>query len=117
MSPFDRSTRNDRPRTPSPHPIGPHPIGPHPIGADTAGGTDSRAARRLQIADDLLDRLEALVDRHRALAPHEPGIHDALHAELVAAEVAHELAMARSALRRTPHVPALRLAPAGTDPR
>ena len=90
MSPLDRSTRNDRPRTPSPHPAGPH--------------HDSRTARRLQIADDLLDRLEALVERHRALAPHEPGLHDALHAELVAAEVAHELSVARSALRRPPHV-------------
>ncbi|MFC5207322.1 hypothetical protein ACFPM0_12315 [Pseudonocardia sulfidoxydans] len=72
-----------------------------PSTADAAHA-DSRTVRRLQIADDLLDRLEALVDRHRALAPHEPGLHDALHAELVAAEVAHELAVARSALRAIP---------------
>lgn len=108
MSPFDRSTRNDRPRTPSPH-TGPQATGPH---------SGSRTARRLQIADDLLDRLEALVERHRALAPNEPGLYGALHAELVAAEVAHELAVARSALRRTPHVaPAPRPAPTGTDLR
>ncbi|GAY07511.1 hypothetical protein [Pseudonocardia sp. N23] len=89
MPPLDRPAQHDRPRRPSPHP-------------------DSRTARRLRIADDLLDRLEALVDRHRDPTAHEPGLYTALYAELVTAEVAHELAMARSALRRTPHVPPTR---------
>ena len=40
--------------------------------------------------------------RHRALAPHDE--HIELHAELIAAEVAHQLAMARSALHRHPAV-------------
>jgi hypothetical protein len=40
------------------------------------------------------------VTRHRALALHDE--HIELHAELIAAEVAHQLAMARSALHRHP---------------
>jgi hypothetical protein len=59
---------------------------------------------RPSIADRLLDSLEDLVRRHRALALQESsdGQKAALHAELIAAEVAHELAMARSALHRHP---------------
>jgi hypothetical protein len=38
--------------------------------------------------------------RHRALALHDD--HIELHAELIAAEVAHQLAMTRDALRRNP---------------
>ncbi len=38
--------------------------------------------------------------RHRALALHDE--HIELHAELIAAEVAHHLAMTRSALHRHP---------------
>jgi hypothetical protein len=59
---------------------------------------------RPSIADRLLDSLEDLVRRHRALALQESSDRQkaALHAELIAAEVAHELAMARSALHRHP---------------
>ena len=46
--------------------------------------------------------LDQLVTRHRALALHDE--HIELHAELIAAEVAHQLAMTRSALRRHPAV-------------
>ena len=48
----------------------------------------------------LLTALENLVRRHRALS--SDGSHQALHAELIAAEVQHELAVARSAQRRVP---------------
>jgi hypothetical protein len=41
------------------------------------------------------------VRRHRAIGPHTER-DSALHAELIAAEVAHELAVARSALHRHP---------------
>ena len=57
---------------------------------------------RRSIADQLLVALDALVARHRALALHNE--HVELHAELIAAEVAHQLAMTRSALRRHPSV-------------
>jgi hypothetical protein len=50
------------------------------------------------------------VQRHRALAPHDDG-HTELHAELIAAEVAHELAIARSALHKTARTP-----PGGSPP-
>lgn len=59
---------------------------------------------RRRIADRLLTSLEDLVRRHRALALHgnQAGEHVDLHAELIAAEMAHELAVARSALHRHP---------------
>ncbi|MEQ3554342.1 hypothetical protein WIS52_28075 [Pseudonocardia nematodicida] len=47
----------------------------------------------------LLDGLEALVRRHRALRTEYA---DGLHAELITAEVAQHLAVARNALRRRP---------------
>jgi len=50
--------------------------------------------------DRLLSGLESLVQRHRVLALHAE--HVDLHVELIAAEVAHELAMSRSALRCHP---------------
>lgn len=64
----------------------------------------TRDESRRRIADRLLNALEDLVRRHRALALHgnQAGEHIALHAELIAAEMAHELAMARSALHRYP---------------
>jgi hypothetical protein len=62
----------------------------------------TREDARRHIADRLLTSLDDLVRRHRALAFH--GEHVELHAELIAAEVAHELAMARSALHRHPHL-------------
>jgi hypothetical protein len=49
------------------------------------------------VADLLLGSLERLVQRHRSLALYD-GQHSGLHAELIAADVAHELAMARSQL-------------------
>jgi hypothetical protein len=55
------------------------------------------------VADRLLDSLDRLVRRHRSLALHSgehTESHDALHVELITAEVAQELAMARSAWHR-----------------
>jgi hypothetical protein len=60
----------------------------------------ARDDARRGIADRLLNSLEDLVRRHRALALHTE--HVDLHAELIAAEMAHELAVARSALHRHP---------------
>ena len=60
----------------------------------------TRDGLRRSIADELLEALDKLVTRHRALALHDE--HIELHAELIAAEVAHQLAMARSALHRHP---------------
>lgn len=60
-------------------------------------------AHRDTAVDRLLDGLEALVARHRALtsqAPEEQG----LQTELIGAEVAHELAIAQAALRRPPRL-------------
>lgn len=62
----------------------------------------NRDTVRRSIADQLLESLDQLVTRHRALALHDE--HIELHAELIAAEVAHQLAMTRSALRRHPAV-------------
>ncbi|GAA3241763.1 hypothetical protein GCM10017691_45270 [Pseudonocardia petroleophila] len=64
----------------------------------------TRDEQRRRIADRLLTSLEDLVRRHRALALHgnQAGENIDLHAELIAAEMAHELAMARSALHRHP---------------
>jgi hypothetical protein len=61
----------------------------------------TRDSVRHTIADRLLDSLENLVRRHRALGLHAAD-ESALHAELIAAEVAHELAVARSAMHRHP---------------
>lgn len=52
------------------------------------------------IADRLLTSLDDLVRRHRGLAGTDAG--GELHAELIAAEVAHQLALARNALHRHP---------------
>jgi hypothetical protein len=68
----------------------------------------TREQRRAAAAERLLSSLEQLVNRHRALtldAAHDSG-HDELHVELIAAEVAHELAVARSALQRYPRLAA-----------
>ena len=55
---------------------------------------------RHRIADRLLTALDDLVRKHRALALHTE--HSDLHVELITAEVAHQLAMARSAVHRYP---------------
>jgi hypothetical protein len=60
----------------------------------------TRDDARKRIADRLLTSLDAIVRRHRALALD--GEHVDLHAELIAAEVAHELALTRTALHRHP---------------
>jgi hypothetical protein len=62
----------------------------------------TRAQQRAAAADNLLTALESLVRRHRALelSTDELG----LHAELIAAEVAHQLAVTRSALQRSPAI-------------
>lgn len=59
----------------------------------TATTTEADSARKLP------DGLEALVQRHRALAHDDAAL---LHAELITAEVAMQLAVARRGLRRTP---------------
>lgn len=66
--------------------------------------TPTRESIRRTIADRMLDSLEDLVRRHRALALDEQpaGEQVDLHAELIAAEVAHELAVVRSALHQHP---------------
>jgi hypothetical protein len=71
------------------------------VPADTSAHS-TRAQRRAAAADRLLSALEGLVRRHRALALEAH--HVDLHAELIAAEVAHELAVTRSALQRHPQV-------------
>lgn len=73
-----------------------HPLttGPDPVPARTRDET------RRHIADRLLTSLEALVRRHRALVLHSE--HVELHAELIAAEVSHQLSMTRNALHRHP---------------
>ena len=60
----------------------------------------TRDTVRRSIADQLLTALDELVARHRALELHDDRLE--LHAELIAAEVAHQLALARSALHRHP---------------
>jgi hypothetical protein len=62
----------------------------------------TREQRRAAATDHLLAALEGLVHRHRAMAL-DPEYGD-LHAELIAAEVAHELAVTRSALQRHPWI-------------
>ncbi len=76
------------------------PVRPTPH-EETPVPTHSRESVRQSIADRLLNSLEDLVRRHRALGLHAAE-ESALHAELIAAEVAHELAVARSALHRHP---------------
>jgi cytochrome P450 len=59
----------------------------------------TRVQRRAAIGERLLDSLESIVARHRSTASSEPVD---LHAELIAAEVAHQLALTRAELRRIP---------------
>jgi hypothetical protein len=70
--------------------------------AATGVPAPTRDAVRRSIADQLLGALDELVARHRALALHDE--HIELHAELIAAEVAHQLAMARSRLHSHPAI-------------
>jgi len=61
---------------------------------------DSRTGERHAITEHLLSALEDVVHRYRTLALHVE--HSDLHAEVITAEVAHQLAVARSGLRRYP---------------
>lgn len=69
------------------------------------GPLPSRDQRRAAAADRLLTALEDLVRRHRALPVDDE--YDGLRAELIAAEVAHELSITRSALLRHRPLPRL----------
>jgi hypothetical protein len=71
----------------------PSPRTPHP----------TREQRRAAIRRHLLDDLDSLVRRHRGLSPHAPD-EEGLHAEVIAAEVAHILSAARRDLQRTPRI-------------
>jgi len=62
----------------------------------------TRAQQRAAAADNLLTSLEAIVRRHRALELRADEL--GLHAELIAAEVAHHLAVTRSLLQRSPAI-------------
>ena len=63
-----------------------------------------RGVRREEITEQLLTALEGVVWRYRALRP--PTEEADLYAEVVTAEVAHQLEVARSALRRSPSIAA-----------
>ncbi|GAA1863828.1 hypothetical protein GCM10009836_50220 [Pseudonocardia ailaonensis] len=73
---------------------------PAPVPAQERRPAPTRGDRRTAIVDNLLDSLEDLVVRHRALAGDPAQVE--LHAELIAAEVAHALSVTRSALHRHP---------------
>lgn len=60
----------------------------------------TRAGERHAITEHLLSALEDVVHRYRTLALHVE--HADLHAEVITAEVAHQLAVARDSLRRYP---------------
>ncbi|MCW0212072.1 MAG: hypothetical protein OJJ54_01840 [Pseudonocardia sp.] len=77
------------------------PAGP-PLPAQARRPAPTRDDRRSAIVDRLLDSLQDLVVRHRALVGDDQQVE--LHAELIAAEVAHELSVTRSALKRNPHL-------------
>jgi hypothetical protein len=63
--------------------------------------TDRRTQRHA-ITEHLLSALEDVVHRYRTLALHVE--HADLHAEVITAEVAHQLALARNGLHRYPNV-------------
>ena len=61
-----------------------------------------RRTQRHAVTEHLLSALEDVVHRYRTLALHVE--HADLHAEVITAEVAHQLAVARSGLSRFPKV-------------
>jgi hypothetical protein len=69
---------------------------------DRATVPGTRAFQRQAITEHFLTALEDVVWRYRALS--RGGQHDEITAEVVTAEVAHQLAVARSSLRRHPAV-------------
>ena len=65
-----------------------------------------RESDEASVADHLLSSLERLVKRHRTLSlgnGETAELHGGLHAELISAEVSHELELTRRALRRRLH--------------
>jgi len=87
---------------PSPATTVPAPV--RPTARTLAAGElyDDRQFRRQAITEHFLTALEDVVWRYRALAGHPE--HADLYAEVVTAEVAHQLEVTRQALRRTPSV-------------
>lgn len=73
------------------------PLDPHPVPTHA-----TREQRRADIGTRLLRGIEAIVRRHTVFDPGNGA--GPLHAELIAAEVAHELALARNALRLAPRI-------------
>jgi hypothetical protein len=65
-----------------------------------ADSPDTRQFQRQAVTEHFLAALEDVVWRYRTLVTH--GEHADLHAEMVTAEVAHQLEVARSALHRHP---------------
>jgi hypothetical protein len=69
--------------------------------SSTITETGSRhSTHRHAITEHLLTALEDVVHRYRTLALHAE--HAELHAEVITAEVAHQLEVARTSLRRYP---------------
>ena len=68
----------------------------------TSAATADRQFQRQAITEHFLTALEDVVWRYRALSGHPE--HADLYAEVVTAEVAHQLAVARGALHRHPSV-------------
>jgi hypothetical protein len=67
--------------------------------SDQPGPAPTREERRAAVSGHLLDALEAIVARHRPTIASGPA---ELQAELISAEVAHQLALTRAELRRIP---------------
>lgn len=67
-------------------------------GVPAAAGVAAPAAERTAV-DRLLDSLDDLVRRHRALAAHD-GNSAGLHAELIAAELDQQIAVLRTVPRQ-----------------
>jgi hypothetical protein len=66
----------------------------------------NRESDEASVADHLLSSLERLVKRHRTLAlgsGETAELHGGLHAELISAEVTHELELTSRALHRRLH--------------
>jgi len=71
------------------------------VSAPVLPSVPTRDDRHTDIGDQLLESLEALVDRYRSL---RAAAGSAAPSELITAEVARHLAVARSALQRNPRL-------------
>jgi hypothetical protein len=78
------------------------PIAPPTTAPLTSDATADRQFQRQAITEHFLTALEDVVWRYRAMSGHPE--HADLYAEVVTAEVAHQLAVARGALHRHPSV-------------